>query len=176
MSLSGTWEGHYFQNWIEGGPAEMDETSDFAFAIQVEIVDSYGQLTGRMSDIRTSWAVGMNEALRVSKVSWFQKSILKLFYPVGTEATIANELPTNSSIVGKLDGKSVSFTKSYEGASRQLFIAAGRERITLKEPEPVFYFGSLSVDGKLIEGKFVIGGPNDTRREAHGFFRLRRLN
>ena len=176
MSLSGTWEGHYFQNWIEGGPAEMDETSDFAFAIQVEIVDSNGQLTGRMRDIRTSWAIDMSEALRVSKVSLFQKSMLKIFYPVRTDATIANELPTNSSIVGELDGQSVSFTKSYEGASRQLFNASGRERITLKEPEPVFFIGTLGADGNLIEGKFVIGGPNDTRHEAQGFFRLRRLN
>lgn len=152
----------------------MDEASDFAFAIQLEIVDNDGQLTGRMRDIRTGWAINTDEALRVAKVSWFQKAILRLYYPLKSDATISNELPTNSSIFGNVEGQAVSFTKSYEGASRLLFNTGRRERVTLKEPEPVYYSGTLSEDMNLIEGKFVIGGPNDIRPEAQGRFRLRR--
>ncbi|MEI7987359.1 MAG: hypothetical protein WCI55_17185 [Armatimonadota bacterium] len=174
MNLTGTWEGHYFQNWIQGGSAEMDETSDYAFAIHLEIVENDGQFTGRMRDVRTSWSINMDKALSVSNASWFQKTIVKLFYPMRSVVTIGHELPTNSSIEGKLDGQMVSFKKSYEGASRQLFDAAGRERITLKEPEPVYYFGTLNDDGNLMEGKFVVGNPNDNRPEAQGLFRLRR--
>jgi hypothetical protein len=176
MSLTGTWEGHYFQNWVEGGPAEMNETSDFAFGIRVEIVDNDGQLNGRMKDVRTTWSMKMKDALRVAKVSWYQKALLKLFYPVTNDATIGNELPANSSIVGNHNGQSVSFTKSYEGASRHLINTAGHERIVLNEPKPVFYIGTLSEDGNLIEGKFVIGDANETRLEAQGLFRLRRSN
>jgi hypothetical protein len=168
VDVTGRWVGHY---------AQYSETHGIA----ADLVQTGQRLAGTMSDLapkreqtvfevalQAGWPPGADEQIIAQ---------LRELFPDAPRAPIRylNEMPAASTLAGKIEGRAVSFLKTYEGEYRTGYLVGDRfvgETISQHE---VHYQGRLSADGTEIEGKWWI--QRDTEmglRRLEGDFLLRR--
>jgi hypothetical protein len=168
VDVTGRWVGHYGQ---------FSQTH----AIAADLVQTGARLAGTMADltpkrersvfeaaVEAGWPPGADEQIIAQ---------LRELFPDAPRAPIRylNEMPASSVLAGKVEGRSVSFLKTYEGELRSGYLVGDRFVGETIPRHAVHYEGRLSADSTEIEGKWWI--PQDRERNARrleGDFFLRR--
>ena len=84
------------------------------------------------------------------------------------------QLPSDSVLQGGVHGQNIHFLKTYQGEHFTGYqIGDQRVGITIQE-HVVQYYGRISADGTVIEGKWLIPASQPAQRPAEGPFALRR--
>lgn len=178
MNLTGTWEGHYFHNWITGALVAMDESSEWAFPIRLHLTDEDSKLTGSMIDLRNEWQIGIKEYVEhlVPTLNWQDRMEYKRFLADNPISVLKVQLPRDSQIEGGIKGSNVTFTKTYDGTSSSTWVFGSQEVTTKDKSFPVNYFGLVNAEGDLITGKFAVIQRNSEASQNHGQFQLRKVS
>ena len=176
MSLTGVWEGHYFQNWVTGEFVEMDELSEWASPIRTVICDLGGKIEGSMIDLITFSEIdGLECYSQLERnMSWLEKKEWREWLDQNPGAIMRIELPTDSTIDGDIDGRQISFTKVYDGSQVTTWITSEQESSVKVPTSPVFYLGDISENNTLITGTFKVVDPSGRAPTSKGRFRLRK--
>ena len=147
IDLTGTWEGHYRQG---GG----------SHGIQMQVVQRGQSFVGRMRDASTVLA-GQEE--------------LPLPGNERTAAQVLSTLPADSTVEGEVEGRVVTFVKSYRGKATTNVWVPDRGSMTFEFPaHQVHYLGTLDAAGTALSGSWRIGGQNGVPRQRDRF-ELRRV-
>ena len=178
MSMTGTWEGHYFQNWVTGELVDIDEASLWASQITADLIEENGVITGSMVDLSPSQDIAAREVFQQVEKSldWLQKREWKLFLSQNPDAIMRTELPPTSFLSGKVEGLEVTFLKEYDGYQVTSWITQGRERSEKIPTFPVYYFGELNEEGTELTGAFHVVDPSGRLPTSKGRFRLRKIS
>ena len=178
MSLSGTWEGHYFQNWITNDSVDIDESSEWASPIKAVLVEEGGVITGSMVDLRPGHEVDARNVYSQveSRLGWLQKREWKAFLNQSQDAKMRTELPRESVINGKVDGCEVTLIKDYGGHQVTSWITSARETSEKIPTLPVYYYGELNQERTIITGTFQVVDPSGRLPTSKGRFRLRKTS
>ena len=176
--MTGTWEGHYFQNWVTGELVDIDENSEWASPIRADLIQDYGTLRGSMVDLKPSHDIQAGAFYQKvePKLNWLQKREWKRFLNVSPNATLRTELPCASTINGKLDGREVTLIKDYEGHQVTSWITPSRETSEKFPSLPVYYHGELNEEGTELMGTFQVVDPSGQLPTSKGRFRLRKTS
>ncbi len=169
-NLTGAWEGIYYQN-------------NRPHPISAELDQEGETLTGSMTDGVTERSSSLFEATSEAGLApGADEQIvarLRELLPDDPRAPIryVSHLPPESTLQGRVDGSRVSFLKSYQGVSFGGYQVG--ERLVVQETDHhcVEYSGTLSPDGRAIEGRWWIEA-NPTRRtpRVEGSFHLKRAD
>ncbi len=178
MSLTGIWEGYYFQNWVTGESADIDETSRWASPIKADLTETNGTIAGTMVDLKPIREMGGRECYELlqSKMVWLQKREWKLFLDQNPNVIMRTELPSMSTIDGKIEGREVTLVKEYGGHQITSWIMPDKETSEKIPTAPVYYHGELSEDSNLIIGTFQVVDPSGRSPTMKGRFRLRKTS
>ena len=177
MSMTGTWEGHYFQNRVTGEFVEIDEHSEWASPIRADLIEENGTLRGSMEDLKPSHDMQAGKVYQnmETHLNWFQKREWKRFLNVSPDATLRTELPSASTINGKVDGREVTLIKDYDGYQVTSWITPMRETSEKIPTLPVYYYGELNEEETEITGTFQVVDPSGRLPITKGRFRLRKV-
>jgi hypothetical protein len=168
VDITGRWEGHYRQREKER-------------PIAAELAQAGSVLTGLMTDDVTSERRSVSEiALEAGLPPGEDERIvahLRRSVPGGEGKPIEYvwELPKESALEGTVQGRTVSFLKTYKGEHTSGF-QVGRKRVEVaNDAHSVHYSGTLSQDGQEIRGHWSIDAPPGASRHGlSGEFVLRR--
>ena len=148
-SLSGQWTGIYFQH-------------DRPHPIALEVVQDGERLTGLMRDGHTDressvFQVAAEAGLPPGADEQIVAQLHELFPDTPADSIrYVSHLPSESPIEGWVDGPTVYFLKTYEGAHFGGYKVGDRIVGHLVESHAVHYKGKLSSDGRAIEGRWWI--------------------
>ena len=175
MSLTGTWEGHYFSNWITGDLAPADETSEWAFGIRLEVSQVDDRLKGKMTDLRTVAEIESERWFNLleKRMDWLTRAENKRWLASHRNAILRIELPAFSTIEGNISGNEIKFKKTYEGFSCTSWVIGEVETTTKRPAAEVFYSGELDRSLTLIKGKYQVV---EQLTLSSGLFQLRKLS
>ena len=152
FDLSGEWQGHYEQNRRQHG-------------ISMRVVQRGQSFVGAMRDVDTLLASA--EALTPPSGDGTK--------PETVQAEVLSSLPEHSTIEGEIEGRLVSFVKSYRGTSTTHVRVPGRAQMTFAAPgHQVQYRGTLTPAGDEFAGYWTIP-PRHGERTLRGRFVLRRV-
>jgi hypothetical protein len=166
--LTGRWIGYYLQ-----GGAQHPITAD--------VLEAGEHLSGFMHDgqpdrecsvfeaaAEAGLPPGMDEQIEATLRDMVPDA------PVGPIRYVTH-LPTNSILRGRRSGQTVSFLKSYQGASFGGYQIGSHLLGIQKADHEVHYEGQLSPDGQVIEGRWWIDAdPVHEMPMTEGLFQLRR--
>lgn len=143
LDLTGAWHGHYEQHGSRHGMA-------------MNVVQKGESLVGSMRDDETLW---------MSHDTLVREGDEKTSHPVD----VLTELPAESVIEGEVQGRAVTFVKSYRGTHR--FTVWLREHSVSSQVDghQVQYRGEADVEGRIVRGEWSILGGGGS-----GAFELRR--
>ena len=156
MSIDGHWVGFFLQDLVRRPGINLADVPENRFEIEAWFETDGDVVTGKMLDLETDrefayseWLAGMHDGLpklkRIERFRYLAK------YP---NATFRVSGCPDSSIAGVIDGDSINFSKTYCGP-RECAIRNGRVESVIRHLGPtVYYFGSLSADGKTLSGSF----------------------
>jgi hypothetical protein len=170
-NLTGRWEGHYYQHG-QGHPISM------------ELIQEGDRLRGTMRDgdtvsQKSVFETAVDAGLPPGADEQIVDSLREMFPHLGRAPIRArSELPPDSIIEGQVEGRTVTFMKTYQG---EHFVGyeVGEERVGVTiEGHSVHYRGRLTDEGRGLEGDWWIdqelpeGGVS---RMSGSFLLLRRL-
>ena len=167
-NLTGRWVGHYDQRGKE-------------YPITAEFVQDGLKLAGSMRDGQPDRDCSLFEAtVEAGLPPGADEQIdanLRALIPDAPATAIRSlsHLPADSEIVGRCEGRDVSFVKSYVGTSFSGFKVGDKIVGMEAEGHAVQYRGKLSADGLQVEGRWWIDAdPKRRTLRNEGFFVLRR--
>lgn len=179
MDISGTWEGHYFNNWITGEFVPMDESSKWAFAIRLTITQDGDQISGSMTDLRPTYEISCQEQHDLFKLrmTWLQRIQSRIMIGLMPKLIIKSELRVTSNVQGCVEEGKVTFTKVYEGQISTTYFSPPKAGTTQKaDLLAIQYAGALGENGTLMAGDFQILDTNVENKYGKGQFLLRRIS
>lgn len=153
FDLSGEWQGHYEQNRRQHG-------------ISMRVVQRGQSFVGAMRDADTLLA--SSEPLQPPTGGGAVQPI--------AHAEVLSSLPEHSTVEGEVEGRLVSFVKSYRGTSSTSFWVPGRAKLKIEAPgHQVHYRGTLDASGAEFAGYWTIPAGRGSRT-LRGRFLLRRTD
>lgn len=136
IDLSGDWTGHYEQ---DGG----------RHGLSMRVVQRGQSFVGAMRDVDTLMA--SREVLHARAADGSQQPEI-----IG-EAEVLSSLPEHSTIEGEVEGRLVTFVKSYQGKSSTNVWVPGRAKMQFESPgHQVNYRGTLDATGTELAGHWTI--------------------
>ncbi len=167
FDISGEWVGDYSQS---------DRRSPIRATLQQE-----GQrLSGTMVDLRTSSDRSLFDAVAEAGLppgtdEQIDEQVRRLLQANDKEPIRARAvLPEQSLLNGQVRGRSVRFTKIYQGQHIVGYQLGDRGIAQVIERHAVEYSGRLAVDGQSIQGQWTIHDPQSPKGLLTGGFVLRR--
>ncbi|MCA1685851.1 MAG: hypothetical protein LC745_07650 [Planctomycetia bacterium] len=167
-TLTGFWVGHYYQH-------------DRPQPISAELTQDGDRLTGTMSDGVTDRTSSVFEvAAEAGLPPGSDERIvahLREMLPDDHAAPISyvSHLPPESTLEGTVTGSRVEFLKSYQGKSFGGYKVGERLLVHEVDRHRVHYAGTVSPDGREIEGRWRINpDPALNPLRVEGSFTLRR--
>jgi len=166
--LTGPWAGHYSQHGQE-------------HCISADFTQQGEQLRGRMRDRDTVseksvFETALDAGLPPGADEQIERSLRELFPDVGgARVRATSQLPSDSVLVGHVEGRAVYFLKTYQGEHFVGYQVGGHRIGNVIKGHAVHYQGRLSQDGRTLEGRWWI--EQDLAEgvgRAEGTFTLRR--
>ena len=152
LDLTGTWEGHYLQTGRRHG-------------ISMQVVQRGQSFVGRMRDVDT--VLASQEQLRTPNSKNPKVEVI-------TNADVMSTLPEFSIVEGEVEGRVVTFVKSYQGKSTTSVWVGDTATRTFEFPgHQVNYVGTLDVKGEVLHGHWSIP-PRNGEKALRDRFELRR--
>jgi hypothetical protein len=147
IDLTGTWSGHYCQNSGRHG-------------IRMQVIQRGQSFVGRMQDAST--VLAGREQIPVDGGQ-------------PTMAEVMSTLPADSTVEGEVEGRVVTFLKSYRGKATTDLWVPDRGSMTFEFPgHQVHYLGTLDATGTVLSGSWHILGPDGVAPQRDRF-ELRRV-
>jgi hypothetical protein len=147
FDLSGSWQGHYLQSGGRHG-------------ISMRVVQRGQSFVGHMHDASTILAGRTRMQTENSGT---------------TEVELLSTLPADSTVEGEVDGRRVTFMKSYRGKATTSVFVPDRGPMQFEFPgHQVHYIGILDDSGHVLHGHWSIPGPEGTKPQRD-HFELRRI-
>jgi hypothetical protein len=166
--LTGQWEGHY-------------EQRDQRRAMAADLLQEGDRLTGTMRDEQTEFEMTVYEmaaecGLPPGADEQIVGALRKQFPEMGGARIRAlTTLPAESSLEGRVRGRTVVFRKTYRGEAFSGYCVGERRVGVSVKGHAVEYRGTLAEGGDVIEGSWWIEADNRRGvRRAEGSFVLRR--
>lgn len=169
-SLAGRWTGHYSQHGRE-------------FRISTELTQAGDRISGSMrdDDARHECSVFEIAAMAGLPPGADEQIVARLRALVPDEENepirYVSVLPPESKIEGRVRGRSVTFVKSYQGATSSGYRVGKTLLGEARRGHWVHYEGTLTDDGQTMEGVWRIDAdPALGCKSLEGSFRLQRSN
>ena len=152
--LSGDWEGHYVQDGRTHG-------------ITMRVAQRDQSFVGEMRDADTLLAGSQ----KLDRAAMGGDTMAERLFG---EIEILAELPERSIVEGEVQGRVVTFTKTYQGPTHTSVRLAGKTEIVLQVTgHAVRYLGTVATDGRELAGHWSIE-PKDGSPRLRDRYLLRR--
>ncbi len=167
-SLTGEWHGHYEQH---GAKARIVAT----------LTQEGTRLSGSMADLDPENETPLYDYLAESGLPpGADEEIaaqLRALMPGAPRGPITSRsiLPEDSRLEGSVNGRFVSFTKTYQGNCTYSFEVGGESVSQSTEGHAVDYSGQLAPDGNSIAGRWLVSAPDAPPQMLEGDFELHRV-
>ncbi|HLO99403.1 MAG TPA: hypothetical protein VK171_12480 [Fimbriimonas sp.] len=179
MNLTGTWAGHFFWNDLKGDASPMDETSDLAFPVRMQMTDSGGQLEGQMTDTRTKIEFKAQEAFDLHKKNMDHDELAdwKEWIEQNSEGVLTFQIPATSFIKGTRDDQDVVFMKTCVAPVTSEWVLPEESFGDEFDPIPIRCVGTVNEAACAIYGRYFFTKPTEEAKvwARNGVFKLVRI-
>jgi len=178
MGIEGHWVGSYFQEFYPDPQNLRAKNLRNHFPIEAWFeVDGF-DVKGRMVDLNAERTVPYADFIncRSMGMNWLERWFARKFAAKYPDCVYRMRLGEDSSLLGRVEGSKVIFTKTYVGPIEHVYCFGEKEQVQHVENPPIEYVGELSSDGNSITGAYRFKSaphqPQDPR--AIQTFELRR--